>query len=258
MIEFPVQWYATSQELEPFREEFERHCAGRRGLLAATCLSDALALQFPHGSPPAEFVDREFDPIAHLRRHVGGTPGHCLNRSAIITADLLSVGIPARVTQLLPPEGRGHTFVEVWDDRFQWVVVDPTVGAVAGEGQEPKSALDLMSRPGQARWVTLTVSPSPPLLVAVDRMLGPERRLYGGSLVYPEPWLYLRAGKKHAPWPFRGSFAYYGGNPLLFGAAHDILRMGIVGCVVGGLATACSAFRMRRNGSWCSSRSLNS
>ncbi len=232
-VEWPVAEYATSPQLEPFRAAFRGHCGGRSGVSAAQCVSDALARQFRHGVPPAEFVDRDFDPIAHLRRHEGGAPGHCMNRSAIVASQLLAVGIPARVAQLAPTDGNGHTVVEVWDDQYGWAVVDPTFGAVAGDGLQPRSALALVTAPKAARWFELGLAPAPSSLIEQGRKSGPEPRLYKGGLVYPEPWLYLRIGEKQAPWPFRGTFVYLQGGHLQFGTRHEFLRLGIAICGLG-------------------------
>jgi len=201
-IEWSVSAYSVEPSLEPFRTAFRNTCGEKRGLPAALCVAEAISRQFPYGSPATEFTDRKFDPVGHMQRHAAGDAGHCMNRVAIVAAQLLSVGIPARVTQLFPGAGRGHNVVEVWGEPDGWVMVDPSYG-----------------------------SPN-----------RPDIRLYKGRVLYPEPWLYLRVGARSAPWPFRGAFACLGASALECGGTHDLLRLGIfasglasVGFLVGAL-----------------------
>lgn len=246
MVEWNVAAYATDPALLPFREAFRRRCNGRRGIEAAVCVSNAMARQFPHGRPPVEFIDRVFDPTLHLARHAGGAPGHCMNRSAILATQLLSVGLPARVTQLRPRGEAGHTAVEVWDESYGWVLVDPTYGAVLGDGSSPASAVRLLQAPEAARWYALARAPAPSSLVQSARQHGPEGRLYRGRVLYPEPWLYLRVGRKHAPWPFRGTFACVGSEPLECGEGHRLLLLVIVGSGLAAVVLVGAAMRERR------------
>jgi transglutaminase superfamily protein len=244
-IEWNVSRYAADPALQPFRAAFHTACAGKQGMAAALCVSDSMARQFPYGPPSAEFTDRSFDPIAHLARHSAGEPGHCMNRVAIMAAELLASGIPARVTQLLPIHGPGHNVVEVWDEPFGWVVVDPTYGTVLGDGQRPAGAVVLRVAPDHVPWHTLAAAPAPKGTTEDARRNGPDTRLYKGLLFYPEPWLYLRVGPRSAGWPFRGAFARLGTSPFDFGRVL-LMRLGIVGSASLGLGFLLVALRTRR------------
>lgn len=244
-VEWNVSRYATDPRLEPFRSAFRSACGDRQGLTAALCVSDTMARQFPYGSPSSEFTDRSFDPIAHLARHTAGAPGHCMNRVAILAAELLAVGIPARVTQLLPIHGPGHNVVEVWDQPNGWVVVDPTYGTVLGDGKKPASAFVLRLAPDHVPWHTLAAAPAPERTFEGERRNGPDTRLYKGRLFYPEPWLYLRVGSRAASWPFRGAFARLGTGPFDFGRVL-LLRIGIVGSFLLASGFFLAALRARR------------
>jgi hypothetical protein len=245
-IDWDVAAYARDTRLQPFRDEFRKRCGTRLGVEAGICVSSAMAAQFPHGLPPTEFIDRDFDPASHLSLHMSGRPGHCMNRSAIMAGELLSVGIPARVAQLRPTEGPGHTVVEVWDERYAaWVVVDPTYGAVLGDLSGPASAVGMMRAPETARWYTLSDAP-PPSSQEEERRNGPEVRLFRGRLLYPEPWLYTRTGSKNAPGPFRGTFACIGNGALECGESHLALRLGIVFSALASITLGASSLRKRR------------
>jgi len=245
-VEWPVSSYGSDPTLEPFRAAFRSACRQKLGLAAGLCVSDAMARQFPQGNPSTEFTDLRFDPVAHLKLHTAGAAGHCMNRVAIMAAQLLSVGIPARVTQLLPAEGRGHNVVEVWDAPNGWVVVDPTYGTVLGDGQRPAGAVRLRLAPEHVPWHTLANAPAPNLTSDDRRRSGPDTRLYRGRIVYPEPWLYLRVGARQAVWPFRGTFACVGANALECGGAQQLLRLGILGFGLAALGFLAAALRAQR------------
>src|SRR5262249_1624337 len=171
--------------------------------------------------------------------------GHCMNRVAIMAAELLAVGIPARVTQLLPIHGPGHNVVEVWDQAFGWVVVDPTYGTVLGDGSRPAGAVVLRVAPDRVPWHTLAAAPGPKGTVEDVRRNGPHTRLYKGRRFYPQPWLCLRVGPRSAGWPFRGAFARLGTGPLDIGRVL-LLRVGIAGSAGLGVAFLLAALRARR------------
>src|SRR4029077_7526916 len=80
-LEWPVAELAAAPGLEPFRTAFHQSCGARIGIAAATCVSIDLAHRFPNGKPRTEFFNSSFDPNDHLRRHLAGEPGHCVNRS---------------------------------------------------------------------------------------------------------------------------------------------------------------------------------
>lgn len=245
-LEWRVDEYSSAVALEPFRREFRAHCEGLRGLPAGLCVSNVMAQQFVFGESKSEFFDSQFDPADHLRRHTGGAPGHCVNRSAIMASELLAVGIPARVTQLYPADGSGHTVVEVWDDRFGWTLIDPSLGGVMGDGFRPTSALHLSRSPDSAAWFKLGLAPTPSSLAEPARRHNPESRLFSAQIVYPDPWLHLRVGRRSAPWPFRGSFAYFGTEGWSLGRGHAILRLSIVACSLGAVVFLIVALRRHR------------
>jgi Transglutaminase-like superfamily len=244
-VEWTVSGYATDPALAPFRSAFQATCGNRRGIPAAICISDTMARRFPYGSPSTEFTDRSFDPVAHLSQHATGEPGHCMNRVAIMAAELLSVGIPARVTQLLPMHGPGHNVVEVWDEGNGWVVVDPTYGTVLGDGRRPIGAVVLRGAPEHVPWHTLAEAPAPKNSFEDGRRNGPDTRLYKGQLFYPEPWLYLRTGERVGRWPFRGAFARLSTGRLDVGRIL-FLRAAIAVSFVVAVVLLLSALRVRR------------
>jgi hypothetical protein len=221
----PLTWRVSEWKEAPalsvFREKLREDCGWVTGVKAATCAAAALARRSPLGNPSSEFIDREFDPVRHFERHMAGEPGHCLTRSAIIATQLLAVGIPARVVQIVPSEGRGHTVVEVWDEALGWTVIDPTSGGIVTSHSSRRSAADLLDAPASVQWAPI---PSATFAATTAR----ERQRYyqnvlQGNLVYPEPWLYLRLGERVAPKPFRGHFVRVGPESLALGPAQVVL-----------------------------------
>lgn len=221
----PLTWrvaeWKEAQALNVFRKSLRADCGWATGVKAATCAAAALARRSPLGRPSSEFIDREFDPVRHFERHMAGEPGHCLTRSAIIATQLLAVGIPARVVQIVPSQGRGHTVVEVWDEALGWTVIDPTSGGIVTSHSSRRSAADLLDAPASVQWTPI---PSATFAATTAR----ERQRYyqsvlQGNLVYPEPWLYLRLGERVAPKPFRGHFVRVGPESLALGPAQVVL-----------------------------------
>lgn len=156
------------------------------------------------------------------------------------------LGMSARVVQLLPSAGPGHNLVEVWDEQVGWVVVDPTRGGVLGADSRPASAARLAGVPESVRWFALARAPAPTSLVEEGRKTQPDPRLYEGQIFYPEPWLYLRVGRRSAPWPFRGSFACLGGTGLGCGRIQELLRVLIPACGLASLWLLGTALWNRR------------
>lgn len=245
-IRWTVEAWSEAPELAAFRQDFVDHCARKRGVAAAVCVSDRMARAFPNGSPLTEAFAPVFDPTEHLRAHAAGRPGHCVTRSAILSAELLAVGIPARMVQLLGPDGpdsSGHTAVEVWGSDG-WTLVDPTYGRVLHSGSGGGSALALVLRPSTVRWQPGGVVPAgsaPP---------GVGNPFAGGTILYPEPWLYVRLGQHAATWPFRARFARAGkANPLV-GPAQTAavlwILLSAVGAAVCGVISAYSWLCARR------------
>lgn len=245
-LTWPVAELSRDPRLEPFRRAFRSACGDARGRAAAACASAVLAERIPLGEPKSEFVSPHFDPVAHFEEHMAGAPGHCLTRSAILATQLLSVGIPARVVQLVPPQGKGHTLVGFWDERSGWLVVDPTTsGFVTWDGKRG-SAPDLLTDPRRVRWTPLDSSQHPRAETA-DRKRELEA-LLSGVVLYPEPWLYLRNGKPAAPWPFHGYYARVGPTVFRLGPAQAALCWAAAGLTVTGLCILAVGRRRRPTG----------
>jgi hypothetical protein len=170
-----------------------------------------------------------------------GEPGHCLTRSAILATQLLSVGVPARVIQMMPRSGKGHTLVEVWDDRRGWTVVDPSTGGFVSKPGARGSAAELLAAPDRLRWTSFDSASS-----AAEAQSAYFRGLLTGDLFYPEPWLYLRQGAKVAPWPFRGHYARVGPTLWAYGPAQFVLTAAAAVSTVSGFSLLAFAFAMRR------------
>jgi hypothetical protein len=229
----PLHWdvthYATDTKLDPLREFYHECGGGARGLSAAIRVSRALTSRSPVGSPSKEFFDPSYNPVDMLRAQLAGDPGHCVSRAGTITAVLLSVGIPARVVQILPFNdagelnlANGHNVLEVWDDRHGWSIVDPMYGGIVGDSNGPCSAEELLRAPASFE------------LIDFDPLWGQfadsngyfENGLKHGLLLnYPEPWLYVRVGAPSAPAPFRGRYACVGGTSWQLGPAQKGLEL---------------------------------
>lgn len=215
-LKWPVVEYAVASALEPFRKVFTEHCGGTEGIDAALCASRHLAGQSPIGAPRHEFVDANYDPIAVLEEHLQGAPGHCTTRSALVAAELLSVGIPARLVQLIPAAGGGHNIFSVWDVKEGWTLIDPTVPGVVTKTGHATSTRELLRYPTA---VSVSSSGAPTTSAA-----GPSPALSTAeTALYPEPWLYLRVGPRAAQWPFRGTFARIRRDRLTLGPLQKIL-----------------------------------
>jgi hypothetical protein len=234
VLHWPVSALARSPELEPFRQDFRAHCASKVGIDAAVCVCNRMARAFPYGRPSTEYVNPRFDPVVHMRAHFAGEPGHCLTRSAILAAELLAVGVPARVVQLLNRNLRGHTLIEVWDDTTGWTLVDPTFGVVRRSRGSSRSAWTAVTRPESGAWDRVAVVPA-----------GAGAPLSGagfadGAAIYPEPWLYLRVGHREAPWPYRARFVRTGNTVFALGPAQQLVTIAMLVFAAG--AGGCIAF----------------
>ena len=243
-LRWPVTALAKAPALQPFREAMRATCGDAKGLAAAACAANALSKRIPVGRPATEFVNVDFDPVAHFERHMAGAPGHCLTRSAILATELLSVGIPARVVQMVPARLKGHTLVEVWDDAMGWTVVDPSTGGSVTAGAARRgSAVDLLADPAVVEWRPFgSARVSAADAEAKERLF---RTLLAGNLLYPEPWLYLRQGERTTPWPFRGQYARVGPAYLILGPAQQLLAWAIPGLVATGLGFLAFGWRRR-------------
>ncbi|MEP6706227.1 MAG: transglutaminase-like domain-containing protein [Pyrinomonadaceae bacterium] len=227
-----IRGYAVDPRLQPFRIYFNNYCSGRAGIAAALCLSDRFAEQFPFGHPNSDLFDVDYDPVAALTDHTEkGHPGDCVTRSGLAAAALLSVGIPARVVQLMPLEGDGHNIFSVWDEEYGWVAIDATYGQMIGNKDGPSSAFDAYRYPDK-----IMGYPIGQVAIGAPEMTGNYNKnssyLFRGHITYPEPWLYLRTGSRVAPWPFRAKFIELGPRQWRMGPAQTALRYGIAICVV--------------------------
>jgi hypothetical protein len=235
----PLEWHVTELKsapaLEPFRVAFRESCAGLSGLAAATCVSVSLAKHFRNGEPRDEFFGPLFNPTDHLRRHLAGEPGHCVTRSAILATELLAVGIPARVIQLVPPDGKGHTLVEVWDDELEWLLVDPTFGGSPGLPLGRRSAVELQATPESVTWYGI---PKESSSAKASEPLEFMREAFKGNLIYPDPWLYLREGSGPSVWPWRGRFVRVGPVDWRLGPAQMGLQLGVLASSLAGAVLA--------------------
>lgn len=232
-LSWPVSEYAVDPALEPFRKKFSEHCRGTQGVDAALCAAHALAARSAMGEPRHEFVDAQYDPVAVLEEHLQGTSGHCTTRSSLVAAELLSVGIPARVVQIFPASLQGHTILSVWDAREGWALIDPTVPGV-------------VTRNGHVATTTQLLQDSSATLVSVgaDRAASVDAAVAlrtAETALYPEPWLYMRVGARAARWPFRGTFARIGRVRAVLGPLQKLL---LVSSSVTLLTLAVSAARL--------------
>ena len=91
--------------------------------------------------------------------------------------------------------------VEVWSGS-EWVSVDPTELGLVGSAR-PSSAAEIKRMSGSLRVFEEdgSVRQNPYVL---------SESIANGEIVYPEPWLYTRAGHRFSFWPFRGEFVQVG------------------------------------------------
>lgn len=238
----PLTWdvaaYERDARLGPLRRFLAEHCAGLDGLDAATCLSATFAATFAHGTPRREFVDAEYDPVTDLASHVAGAPGHCVTRTGLIAAILLSAGMAARQVQMAAPH---HNVFEVFDKRWGWVLVDPTFGAIFRTTAGPGSAAAL-ARGDDGQWTQEIPSPSPHLQLEFEPNTGPR------EIHFSDPWLYTRSGKRAAHWPFRGLFVDAGARSWHGGLRQQVARWTAGALILALVATFTSAgLRSRRS-----------
>ncbi|GMU61079.1 MAG: hypothetical protein AMXMBFR34_28420 [Myxococcaceae bacterium] len=226
----PLVWefslYASDPALDSFRQVYGPVCSGKRGLEAVTCVSRLLASRSPVGDPAVEFVDADYVPSVALTSHCQGAKGHCTSRSALGAAALLSLGVPARVVQVLPPDGRrGHNIIGVWDEKAGWVLFDPVSETAFQHNGAYLSSVGLANTAGPVEWDR------------APRESGDPNNYVGSTIHYPEPWLYTRIGERCAPWPFRACFAQTGPKQFLLGPAQKaalgsfllFLALGVLG-----------------------------
>ena len=231
--EWDVASYASSPELGPFRSYLRAHCRGMSGKAAALALSEQIATESPWGTPVSHYTDARFDPVEHFRGvYAGGAPSFCGTRAAIITTALLSVGIPSRLVHITKGDGiTAHAVLEVWDARCGWVLVDVSARRTVRCGDRDASATDILVNP---RECTVDLGG---LEEGSEASIG-LKRFYAGfnssssSLLYPEPWVYLRRGRRSSFWPFRTMFVHVGPTSWVIGPVQKLLWLGILLCLV--------------------------
>lgn len=216
-LHFDRHAISTDPHLEPLRQFFKKTCPAKTGLDAAVCISDEFARVFPFGAANHEFVDPQYDPVADLQAHVAGEAGHCVTRSGLAAAILLASGINARQVQIA--WGGGHSIFEVYDDRYGWVMFDPTYGLTYGDPADPLSISEAVGR-GRLQWTRVG-------LASEGRV--PDLPIEVPEALYPDPWLYTRSGRRAASWPFRNHFVHVGGVSLTHGLRQEVARACFVG-----------------------------
>jgi hypothetical protein len=251
ILEWDPAVYTRAPSLASYRDLVHEQCDGLGPVATAKCLHGALIESIPVGVPAAEFVDREYDPSAALAAHIAGAPGHCMTYSALLATSLLAAGFPARVVQILPRDGRGHTAVEVRDRTGRWLLVDPTFGGALRQVDGSAAPATLVGS-GTFVWAPLGES------ARVDPGGLPDfyshRQDAGGHIVYPEPWLYTRVGKRTGAWPYRGRFVVVGPPEWHLGVGHMVLAGAITLAgiwVAAFVALACVARLRVRRGDQC-------
>jgi hypothetical protein len=247
-LRYDLPMFSRAEELAPLRQYFLRHCAGTVGLNAATCISDAFAGAFPHGEPNHEFVDPAYDPredfTAHVLKH---EPGQCVTRSGLSAATLLSVGIPARVVQLVGNDDIGDNAYEVWDPAHGWVLYDQSFGTAAELGGHWVSAAAGARDATHVVWRRVG-HPSNLDEELRNSFQSSERAVLSGLITYPEPWLYTHVGLRQAVWPFRAVVARRGAWRWQAGLGQAVLRDGAAGAIVIATVLVSYSMLMRRRG----------
>ena len=222
-LEWDVELYTQASELQFFRQYFEEHCQGLKGIPAASCLSENLIRRIPKGSPKHEIFDAEFSPEGTFRSHLNGAKGYCVSYAGITATSLLSVGIPARFLQLRPDDREGgHNIIEVWDDEQGWVLFDPFNDGLIESGGKYLSAPEALVAPTVNRVKAGKDESAQGYLLDYFKGTNP----FNTTLVYPEPWLYTRVGKKENP-VFRGTFVGFGDGYFRYSVIQNILRVGL-------------------------------
>jgi hypothetical protein len=226
--------YVRAPSLAPLRALVTAHCAGKSSVATADCLTDLFARRFAHGVPAREFFDADYAPAEELAEHLGGAPGHCVTRSGLLAATLLSAGIPARVVQLMPSTGGGHNVAEVWDSARGWVFIDPTHRLTIDGPPGAASAAAALGGGAETQWrVNTIIHEVLGTRTPANTVLADSPRLMSGRLVYPDPWLYTRVGHRAAPAPFQARFVVVGPPSFRLGIAQPLLHIGITLALIG-------------------------
>ncbi|NNE65043.1 MAG: hypothetical protein HKN33_00635, partial [Pyrinomonadaceae bacterium] len=69
-LEFDLDAYTKASELQAFREFFSKYCEGRKGIEAASCMSETLVDKVPFGEPSEEVFTPGYDPVANFKAHL--------------------------------------------------------------------------------------------------------------------------------------------------------------------------------------------
>ena len=228
-LEFNVEKYSKAQELEPFRKYFKQNCENTKGIKAASCLSENLLEKVPFGEPSDELFFPGYSPVKSFEEHLEGKPGHCVSFSGMTLGSLLSVGIPARMVQILPTTKKpnGHNIIEVWDEKEGWVLFDPlSDNLLANENGDYMSALEAISTNSKIKTVEAgTENITEGHLADYYDNSTP----FDKAITFPEPWLYTRVGEKDSS-IFRGSFVAFGEGYFEYGGSQTWLRYSVLLC----------------------------
>lgn len=225
-LEWNIKMYSESPDFEPFRQYFHIHCAGLKGVSAASCLSKNFIKTIPFGAPSEEIFEREYSPAMSFEKGLKGSPGHCVTYSTYTVNTLLSVGIPARFVQVFFEDKAGHNVVEVWDEEKGWVFFDPLNNGVLSKNGREISALEAVSSEEKLELLDADTKTAARGYLTGSYNYAQER-LFKNYVIYPEPWLYTRMGEKKSYF-FRGSFAAFGDKSYLLGPLQNLLRFGII------------------------------
>lgn len=224
-----IELYKADKNLHSFRQFFQRNCGTQRGLDAAICLSDVLLKKIPFGAPSQEVVDAIYSPIQAFENHMNGAPGHCVTYAGLSSLVLLASGTPARMVQIVSSTKPGHNVIEVWDAQHGWVLFDPLNKFVPIKNGNPISALEAINPSNQVT-VAQIGKDSESKSYLSDYYQG--KLPFDGAIVYPEPWLYTRSGKRFDHGFYRGRFVSFGIDFFWLGQAQRLLRLGILICFV--------------------------
>lgn len=242
-IQWNVETYRSAPELENFRQYFQQHCNGLQGIKAAVCLSNNFINVIPFGEPEKDFFNNSYSPSKALEQHLKGESGHCVTYSGLTATALLSVGIPATVVQIIPHQKEGHTIINLWDAQAGWTLFDPLNGGLISNGKRYVSGIEAV-RSNSA----LHRERAEPQIdnngYLKEYYIGDSP--FDGVVIYPEPYFYTRVGEKQALPFYRGKFVVFGKNNFFLGDAQNLLRIGIVICLLGLFGAICQSFAALR------------
>jgi hypothetical protein len=233
--------YVTAPTLEPFRQLMRDQCSRDTDRERVACLIELFANRFPHGAPALDAFDPRYDPALDLAAHLAGAPGHCVTRSSLSATALLSIGIPARVVQLIAADGTGHNIFSFFDrQERRWVAVDPTYAIIL----HPPGLSIASAIRHAVTFDQIARAPSNPPGDPSEAYR--DGALLTGHVVYPEPWLYTRVGPRVAAFPYTGHFVVVGAPTMRLGLLHRMLPIGAVVLFLVAVASAIGVVRRLR------------